>query len=105
MAQRVVLVVMLWWMISTGAYFTVVRPLLAQATEDQISDLRTDVAVNRTTIETLNREVALIRALNIDARLSNLESTVVEVKWLGRTAASVLLGQLLLAILASRKKV
>lgn len=94
------------WLVGTGGFFLLVWPTSAQddRTRTQVEDLRTNVAVNTLNIETLKSEVVLIRALNIDSRLSSLEDTVVEVKWLGRTAASVLLGQLVLAIMANRKK-
>lgn len=88
--------VMALWIVALGAFFLVVRPSLAQ-TQDTINER------NRSAIESLSREVDGLRNLNFDSRLRVLEDTVVEVKWLGRTAASILLGQLLLGILANRK--
>lgn len=98
---------MITWLFVAGFWFTVVFPLQAQTAERNrgfIEGLATQVAVNGTAIDTLKAEVTMIRALNIDTRLTSVEDAVFEVKWLGRTAAGILLGQLLLGIMANRKK-
>lgn len=90
---RVVCVV---WLIGAGSFFVIVKPL-AQ-TQDTINERA------RSAIENNSNEIQTLRDQNLDARIATLEDTILEVKWLGRTAATILLGQLFLGILSSRKK-
>lgn len=89
-------VVVVSWLVFGGFFFVVVMPL-AQ-TQDTMNERA------RSAIERNTNEINILRAQNIDSRVRNLEDTVTEVKWLGRTAATILLGQLFLGILSSRKK-
>ena len=89
---------MILWLVGSGVFFMVLRPLLAQQSQDAIN------AQTSGAIQTLQDEVESLRQQRIDARLSILEDTVVEVKWLGRTVAGVLIGQLVLGMQAIRKR-
>jgi hypothetical protein len=88
--------VMSIWIVGMLSWFTVLKA--PAQTQDTINER------DRSAIETLNQEMDTLRALNLDSRLRVLEDTVLEVKWLSRTAAGVLLGQLMLGILANRPK-
>jgi len=92
-------VIAIAWLVGSGMFFTVLKPIVAaQETQDTLNERV------RSSNERNTEEIRILRAQNLDARVRTLEDTVTEVKWLGRTAASILLGQLLLGILSSRKK-
>lgn len=91
-------ILMATYLIVSAGYFVVVRPLLAQ-TQETINER------NRSAIETLAQEVDILRKQKLDNRIALLEDAMFEVKYLGRSAAGILLGQLLIGIASSRKTV
>ena len=77
---------LLAWILGCGVWFVVVKPIAAQQVSQDVLGER--VAVLQTT-------VTAMQAQRLDARMSVIEDTVVEVKWLGRTVLAALLLQLL----------
>jgi hypothetical protein len=90
-------VVMALWLALVVSFFAYIRPTLAQ-TQDTINERF------RSAIENNTREIDNIRRQEIDARLRILEEGLTEARWLGRSVAGVLIGQLVLGMLANRRK-
>lgn len=93
-----------WWvwaaslvpLLVGGAVF-VIAPAVAAQPQDVLNERA------RLAIETLTRDVETIQQIQAEARLRLLEADMTEVKWLGRTVAAALIGQLVLAGLAKRE--
>lgn len=86
---RMVLVAQL----AAGAvYFLAVRPALAQGS---------DVLLER--VSHMAERVAALEQMGIPARLAVVEDNLLEVKWLGRTVAAAVAGQLVLALFAQKR--
>ena len=86
------------WLIAGGLFFVVVKPIVLAQTQDTINERA------RSAIENNTYEINILRNQNLDGRVKNLEDTIIEVKWLGRTAATILLGQLFLGIMSNSRK-
>ena len=87
---------MVGWLVGYGVVFTMDQP--DSQTQDTMNER------NRSTVEALRHEVDELTNARLDVRVSVLEDTVTEVKWLGRTAAGILLGQLLLSLASNRPR-
>ncbi len=84
-------------LVLTGAYFVCVRPIQAQSQDAINAVTLQQVGDARRRIEDLERQ-------SIAPRLAVLEENMFEVKWLGRTVAAAVIGQLVLAGLSASGK-
>lgn len=92
------------WLVVLSSYFMFVQPAVAQAVPTVIP--LEQVVVNerhRLEIERLQRDMDALQKMGVEPRLQLLESTMSEVKWVGRSIAGVLITQLGL-YLAGRKR-
>ena len=89
------------FMVCMGGTFTVVRPF-----QDSVRAQSNDTLIdrNRMMITAVDDELSELHDQQLHMRLTLVEESMLEVKWLGRTVATVLLTQLVLMVTSRRKR-